>query len=291
MGHWSSKTDSTDGAAQSDWPRHGLVDFDDLIRPERWARLFRGTTVAGLLFGVVGPYGSFIANPTTRLFYWTMLFWAGTLILWPAVVAGLRFGARPGFPPWFAGAVAVLIASVPLAPVAAAGCYLFWPVHASGIRPLEWYVQTIVIALPAVAVALWFETGRPQLPQMASGFGFAPVREPPRIAAPTRGPAFPLHLIDAALCLQMEDHHVRVHTVGRSYLHLTPLRQVAEELGSERGLQVHRSWWVARVAVRDWEEDGRSLVLILTNGLRVPVARNRIAVLREAGWLDRANSA
>jgi hypothetical protein len=291
MGHWSSKTDSTDAAASPGWSRDGLVDFDGLIGAERWAGLFRGTTIAGLLFGIVGPYGSFIANPTTRIFYWTMLFWAGTLILWPAVVAGLRFGARRALPPWFTGAVAVLVACLPLAGVAAAGCYLFWPVHASGIRPLEWYVQTIVIALPAVTVSLWFETGRPQLPEMASGLGFAPSPQPQRIAPPAQQPVFPLHLIDAALCLQMEDHHVRVHTVGRSYLHLAPLRQVAEELGPERGLQVHRSWWVARVAVRDWEEEGRSVVLILTNGLRVPVARNRVAVLREAGWLGRPHSA
>ena len=49
MGHWSPKIDSRDAEASSDWSRDGLVDFDDLIRPERWARLFRGTTVAGLL--------------------------------------------------------------------------------------------------------------------------------------------------------------------------------------------------------------------------------------------------
>jgi hypothetical protein len=290
MGQGSSRNDRFEAAEPGDWFGDGIVEFDDLIRPERWARLFRGTTVAGLLFGIVGPYGSFLAKPTSRLFYWTMLFWAGTLILWPAVVSGLRIGVRRGFPPWFTGAVAVLLASIPLAGVAAAGCYMFWPVHASGIRPIEWYVQTVVIAMPAVTVALWFEAGRPQLPQMASGLGFSPPRGRQATSLPIRGGALPLHLVEAALCLQMEDHHVRVHTVGRSYLHLVPLRQVAEELGPERGLQVHRSWWVARTAVSTWEEQGRSIVLTLTNGMRVPVARNRVAVLRASGWLDRPQS-
>lgn len=290
MGQGSSGNDRFEAAEPGDWFGDGIVEFDDLIRPERWARLFRGTTVAGLLFGIVGPYGSFLAKPTSRLFYWTMLFWAGTLILWPAVVSGLRIGVRRGFPPWFTGAVAVLLASIPLAGVAAAGCYMFWPVHASGIRPIEWYVQTVVIAMPAVTVALWFEAGRPQLPQMASGLGFSPPRARQATSLPIRGGALPLHLVEAALCLQMEDHHVRVHTVGRSYLHLVPLRQVAEELGPERGLQVHRSWWVARTAVSTWEEQGRSIVLTLTNGMRVPVARNRVAVLRASGWLDRPQS-
>jgi DNA-binding LytR/AlgR family response regulator len=39
--------------------------------------------------------------------------------------------------------------------------------------------------------------------------------------------------------------------------------------------------------VQDWQEEGRSIVLILTNGLRVPVARNRVAQLRAEGWLQR----
>jgi hypothetical protein len=264
--------------------------FDRLIgRPDRWARLITGATVAGLLFGLMGPYNSFAANPATRLFYWVLLFWAGTLILWPSAVLAASAGARRGFPPIFAVAAAILISSIPLAGFAAAGCYVFWPIHASGIRPLEWYVQTLVVALPATAIALWLEMGR--------NFRWAPASTAGRIQADTEsqapsgfagGPALPDHLIDAALCLQMEDHHVRVHTVGRSYLHLAPLKQVAEQLGSSRGLQVHRSWWVAHSAVREWREEGRSIVLILSSGQRVPVARNRVAQLRALGWLNRA---
>jgi len=79
-----------------------------------------------------------------------------------------------------------------------------------------------------------------------------------------------------------------VHTVGRSQLHLAPLHQIAEQLGPARGMQVHRSWWVARNAIQGWEEAGRSVTLVLSNGLRVPVARNRVAQLRAAGWLDPA---
>jgi len=265
------------------------IDFADMAkRPDRWSRLLSGATAAGLLFGVVGPYNSFTANPTTRLCYWVMLFWTGTLILWPSAALGLRAGARRGFSPAFAAAAAVMIACVPLAAFAAAGCYLFWPVHASGIRPIEWYVQTVVIALPAVAIAFWLEMGRGfQRGLIGGAFRMQAGRQSSGPSASGAAPALPSHLIEAALCLQMEDHHVRVHTVGRSHLHLAPLRQIAEQLGPAHGLQVHRSWWVARNAVRDWQEEGRSVVLILTNGLRVPVARNRVAQLRADGWLQR----
>jgi hypothetical protein len=265
--------------------RHAMppIELRDMVRrPDRWSRLLVGATVAGLIFGVFGPYSSFTANPVTRLCYWTMLFWAGAVLLWPSVALGISAGARRGVPPAFAAAVAALGASIPLAVVAAAGCYLFWPVHASGIRPAEWYVRTAVIALPAIALAVWLEMGRDLTRPASLGDDRAPSPGPP---AATRAPALPSHLIDAALCLQMEDHHIRVHTVGRSQLHLAPLRQIAEQLGPARGLQVHRSWWVARSAVRDWQVEGRAVVLILTNGLRVPVARNRVARLRAAGWL------
>lgn len=282
MGEGVRQKDAVRVGGAAPWMR-GIpaAGFDDMVRrPDRWARLLRGATLAGLLFGLVGPYNSFTANPATRLFYWTALFWAGTLILWPAVALALSAGARRGFPTWFGAAVAVLVGALPLAAVAAAGCYLFWPVRASAIRPLEWYVQTIVIALPAVAAALWFELGQAQA---------SPGRDLP--ASPrewgTASPPLPEHLKEAVLCLQMEDHHVRVHTIGRSRMHLAPLRQIAAELGDERGLQVHRSWWVARDAVRRCEEDGRAILLVLTNGLRVPVARNRVAQLRALGWLDR----
>jgi hypothetical protein len=262
------------------------IELHDMVRrPDRWSRLLGGATVAGLIFGVFGPYSSFTANPATRLFYWTMLFWAGAVLLWPSVALGISAGARRGVPPAFAAAVAAMGASIPLAAVAAAGCYLFWPVHASGIRPAEWYVRTAVIALPAIALAVWLEMGRDFARAHGPGPNLSRSLSPP--PAPVRAPALPPHLVDAALCLQMEDHHIRVHTVGRSQLHLAPLRQVADQLGPGRGLQVHRSWWVARNAVRGWQAEGRAVVLILTNGLRVPVARNRVAPLRATGWLAR----
>ena len=56
--------------------------------------------------------------------------------------------------------------------------------------------------------------------------------------------------------------------------------------GDRRGLQVHRSWWVARDAVRGVQAEWRALSLVLENGLSVPVARSRVAILRDNGWLD-----
>jgi DNA-binding LytR/AlgR family response regulator len=86
------------------------------------------------------------------------------------------------------------------------------------------------------------------------------------------------------LCLQMEDHYVRAYTDRGSELILLPLKAAVAELDGA-GLQVHRSWWVARAAVTGAVQDGRNLKLKLVNGLEAPVSRASIAALREAGWL------
>jgi DNA-binding LytR/AlgR family response regulator len=84
----------------------------------------------------------------------------------------------------------------------------------------------------------------------------------------------------------MEDHHVRAYTAVGSSLYFAAMRDVVDQLGP-RGLQVHRSWWVAHDAVAGWTGDARGVELDLTTGLKVPVARSRIAAIRAAGWLDR----
>lgn len=265
-----------------------LSDF--LRRPERWASVLGWATLAGLEFGLIGPFGSYASNVFTRIAYWTGLFWIGSLVLWPCVVAALLVGPRRGFPPIFSAAAAVLVACIPLAALGAAGTYLFWPVRASGMRTLEWYGLTIIVALPAISALVWLELRKADIFQARPGF--ASTGEPKLLAGGGAGSteadgggALPDHVLAAALCLQMEDHHVRVHTQGRSYLHYAVMRQVVDAMDEQDGLQVHRSWWVARDAVEGWHKEDRSVVLVLSNGLHVPVARNRVATLRAEGWL------
>lgn len=254
------------------------MSVGDLIgRPDRWARLLGWALAFGLLCGVIGPFGSYPANMFTRLAYWIGLFVGGTLIGWPIIAGAATAGPARGFPLPFSVAVAVLAATVPIALLAAAGGHLFWPMRASGMRALEWYGQTLVIVVPAAAGALWLETrwhGRTS-PMSAGSYEDRPAARA----------LIPDHLLAHALCLQMEDHHVRVHGVGRSWLHLATLREAIDQIGPERGLQVHRSWWVARDAVCGWASDERTLRLRLVNGLDVPVARNRVAAVRAEGWL------
>ena len=66
---------------------------------------------------------------------------------------------------------------------------------------------------------------------------------------------------------------------------LPELRDAIAELDGIDGLQVHRSWWVARGAVSDVQREGRNIRLTLDTGVEAPVSRANVQVLKDAGWI------
>ena len=82
---------------------------------------------------------------------------------------------------------------------------------------------------------------------------------------------------------------MRAHTVTGSDLILMPMKDAIAELTDVEGMQVHRSWWVAKAAVVESVSVGRNLSLRLRNGLEAPVSRASVARLRSAGWLNAAS--
>ncbi|MBA2467238.1 MAG: LytTR family transcriptional regulator DNA-binding domain-containing protein, partial [Sphingomonas sp.] len=90
---------------------------------------------------------------------------------------------------------------------------------------------------------------------------------------------------DKLICMNMEDHYLRVHGVSGSALILMRMRDAVDELDGIDGAQVGRSWWVARDSVRRVLREGRSVRLELENQVTAPVARSRVPELRRRGWL------
>lgn len=116
-----------------------------------------------------------------------------------------------------------------------------------------------------------------------------PVVDVPRPQPLTRaGPDCPLlaklpaDIHGAILCLETEDHYVRVYTARGSALILMRMTDAIEALGAMPGLRVHRSWWVAGDAVRSVSRSGRTLQLELENGLTVPVSQPYMKAVRES---------
>jgi DNA-binding LytR/AlgR family response regulator len=80
------------------------------------------------------------------------------------------------------------------------------------------------------------------------------------------------------------DHYVEAHTRRGHELILIRFADALAELDGYDGLQIHRSHWVARAAVRRvLRGEGRSLSVELDDGTRLPVSRSRESAVRDSG--------
>ena len=235
-----------------------------------WLRALGLAVASGVVLGVFGPFGSFFnGNVMLRVFSWTLNLAAGTLIIGTVIPFVTRLCIRMKLGR-MAGLIAgLLVATAPVALFSAAFGYWLWPRAVSRVHIEDWYTQALLVE--AVMLGLWVL--------------IALAVQAPR-AAPAAVPEAPaVDLREPVLCLQMEDHYVRIHRRSGSRLELMPLHEAIARYGQAGGLQVHRSWWVAASAIDGAERDVRNWRLRLNNGLVVPVARNRITEVRARGWI------
>ncbi|MFN3583471.1 LytTR family DNA-binding domain-containing protein [Phenylobacterium sp.] len=177
---------------------------------------------------------------------------------------------------WRHGLAAAVVMAVPMGLVVWSAVNLVAPAgHGPAIRNIPDYlvVSLITSAFFCLFVA-WARRndGRAAQPD-------APV--PPRFLE-----RLPLKLRGAEVwAVEAEDHYLRLHTSKGQDLILMRLADAVAELEGIEGLQVHRSWWVAREAIVDARRgDGRA-TLTLKDGAQVPVSRTYAGELRARGWI------
>jgi len=242
---------------------------EEIGGPRWWARLLAFAAVAGALMGVFGPFGSYLNGSFLVLvLHWTFMSMFGAVICGLTVPHMVRFLGRQGLPLWFGLLLSLAIISLPLSLASATEARWIWPWQTARLHPPDWYAQTLFPML--VVTAGWL------LIEYARGARRRVVADTARAPMPLSGPI---------LCLQMEDHYVRLHRPGGSTLKLMAFQEAIARYG-HGGLQVHRSWWVATDAVIEAERDGRNWRLRLSNGLTVPVARNRVAAVRQRNLIE-----
>ncbi|MDZ7824287.1 MAG: LytTR family DNA-binding domain-containing protein [Ahrensia sp.] len=62
---------------------------------------------------------------------------------------------------------------------------------------------------------------------------------------------------------------------------LLRLEDAIVELQGIEGMRVHRSWWVARSAVKNIVYDDGKMTLLLKSGTMIPVSRTHLKITRE----------
>lgn len=242
--------------------------------------------------------------------YWI----AASIIVWGCLAIGTAIAARllqPWRPPlWLTLLVGAMVGSIP-------GRYLvFWLAAFAGgvgdaatvprvapafewstaflIRYLEgWigvFVVWIVLSYVLDAMLRARQNGASgasapdaALPSPAS----APISSPARAdgaeqiyPAPALLAKLPPNMGQQIIAMNAEDHYVRVYTDRGDCLILTRFTDAVAAVAPLAGLRVHRSWWVNTKAIVSSEEEGRTTILHLANGLHVPVSLGYREVLR-----------
>jgi DNA-binding LytR/AlgR family response regulator len=128
---------------------------------------------------------------------------------------------------------------------------------------MQLFSQLTAINLFAIGVNSFFIIALDGLPTETRGKKTAGIRFLSRL---------PDHLGADLLYLQMEDHYLRATTASGTGLILIRFRDALIELSDYEGMQVHRSWWVARNAVTRLNKQGRKIELLMKDGTTIPVS-------------------
>jgi len=246
-----------------------------------------------VVMAVTGPFGTYATiGLGKRLLYFTItgvLAWA---LVIGCIVALRRIEAFNRWPIVIRMALAGILAAVPTtAAIIIVHGWLVWPTPWRAFPYI--FPQTVFLSVViSILVGLFVQRrlhaeADSERARVAASVVAAPA---PASGAEPLAPDFfrrvPPALGRDLLALEMEDHYLRIHTALGSDLILLRLRDALAELGPSCGRQVHRSWWVAEGAIGSVERNAGRNVLVLRNGLRVPVSKTFREQVKGAGWLD-----
>jgi hypothetical protein len=243
----------------------------------------------GVVLGVIGPFGMYeTTGLPTRLVYFVII---GSLTWLQVIGCAALLATFERFERWsivgrmaFAGVMASVPSTLEIIVVHS---WLVRPIPL-GAAPFIFPQTAFLTVVISVAMGLFFErrlhaVADAERARVAS----APQANPQGVASVDFFRRVPPALGRDLLALEMEDHYLRIHTALGSDLILLRLRDATGELGPQRGRQVHRSWWVAEGAVSSAERDGARTLLVLRNGLKVPVSKSFRDQVKEVGWFDK----
>lgn len=249
------------------------------------------TLAIGLLLSHLAPFATGNFAGPVRYGFWVGLVVLNWLMVGTILAALAQW--RPGLPPLLAGLAAALLAAVPLTfAVSWLLTYLNGLAAPSPLRVALLYrdvaLLAVIIVVPMHLLGAFVLT-RPQPATDGQVPAPPPSPAPPAQAPVADGPAggvaaLPVPPGQRLLALSSEDHYLRVYTDQGDTLILRRLADAVAALPPDSGLQVHRSHWVAQTAVQRVERDGPRLVVVLTNGLQIPVSRTYRLAVQESGW-------
>lgn len=232
----------------------------------------------GTFLAILGPFGSDdLGWPRV----W--LYWVGFIALGGIVGFGLGHvlpKLLPQLPDW---SVYVIVAATVSVPVTFSVVWVNSGFDSSIEAPAAFRVYLLVLVISGFATSVVYVVDR--LTGVRGHESKSVSSETPAQAGRALLDKLPVHLRHASLLsLSSEDHYLRVRTDRGEALILMRLSDAVAACEALDGARTHRSWWVARAAVKDATKgDGRG-TLVLSDGTEAPVSRTYYPKLKEAGW-------
>jgi len=226
------------------------------------------SAIAGVILWILGPYGTSAFSLPIRFIYWVGLCMAGGIGATSFdVIAHMRgWALKPWLKALGQSIGATLFVSMTLLgfTVATYG----WPgwFHFTVLPFFVWIISIVICGIG--------ELSRSRIEN-----------EPSQNMRPAIFERLKPSLRKAELyALSSEDHYVRVRTSKGDDLILLRLLDAIKETAPLKGLQTHRSWWVAEAGVETVKKQDGKLSILLKDGNLAPVSRNKAKSVREAGW-------
>lgn len=233
------------------------------------------SSAAGVVLAFTGAFGMTGAPFLHRLMYWLPLMIGGAAwghVCSQIVERWIDFDRKP----WLGALVLTAAMSAPLTLIVwGYTVFLFEHGRHPAVGRLIHFFFPVTVVTGVMSVLNIFLQRTP-VQTHAAPVGGAPARFLDRLPPRLRGAAI--------RAVESEDHYLRIHTDRGSDLILMRLSDALAELEGLEGAQTHRSWWVARNAVREISRGEGRATLTLDGGLEAPVSRRYARALRETGW-------
>jgi LytTr DNA-binding domain len=231
----------------------------------------------GVVMAIIAPLGTDQIALLPRFAYWQILMLSGATLGLGITELVERWGRLSRWP-WLEVPLIGTLIALPLTMIVMGTGAMFFGAQASGVFRFSYnfgITALISIAVTALGHAINGNKAVEAPAPLRAIEAATQTTPPPNPEANRFAERLPLPLRTLPIiALQAEDHYLRVR-----------LSDAIAELPTEAGAQTHRSWWVAKHAVRSVAKaDGRA-TLKLDGGTEAPVSRSFYKALGHQGWL------
>lgn len=241
----------------------------------------------GVVMAIIAPLQTDQITLLPRMAYWQILMVSGATLGLGVTELVERWGRLHRWP-WLEVPVIGTLIALPLTMIVMGTGAMFFGANASGIFRFSYnFGITALISIAITALGHAINGSKAAEAPSPPLFAATETTPPPKPETNRFAERLPLPLRSLPIiALQAEDHYLRVHlNGGQSILILMRLSDAIAELPADIGAQTHRSWWVAKEAVRSVAKgDGRA-TLTIEGGVEAPVSRSFYKALGDKGWL------